>query len=310
MGASMETKVNYTIVGLFVVLLFGALVAGILWLSGGAQYRKDYDTYLAYMQESVAGLNLNAPVKYRGVEVGRVKRISLDHGERVRLELDIEHGTPIRENTVAVLRVQGLTGIAQVELSGGSRDEPDLKARPGEKYPVIKTIPSLLTRLDTAGSDLLSSLNRIAAGFSAILDEDNRRAFRSMMADMATISATLAANRNAIDTTMQGAARTMDNTAKVSAELPQLIERMSKSAAALEKMANDASRASVAVRKTADGVSGSMTQVTDNVVPELERTVIEMRELSATFKRFSEEIERSPNMLLLGKQPNKRGPGE
>ncbi|MDP2786291.1 MAG: MCE family protein, partial [Sulfurimicrobium sp.] len=62
----METKVNYTIVGLFVILLFAALVAGILWLSGGAQYRKTYDTYLAYMNESVSGLNLNAPVKYRG----------------------------------------------------------------------------------------------------------------------------------------------------------------------------------------------------------------------------------------------------
>lgn len=306
----METKVNYTIVGLFVVLLFGAMVSGILWLSGGAQYRKNYDTYLAFMQESVAGLNLNAPVKYRGVEVGRVKRISLDHGEQVRLELDIEHGTPIRENTVAVLRVQGLTGIAQVELSGGSRDAPDLKAKPGEKYPVIRTVPSLLTRLDTAGTDLLSSLNKIAAGFSAILDENNRRAFRSMMADIATISATFAARKDAIDASLLGAARTMDNTAKVSAELPQLIERMNKSASALEKMANDASRASVAVSKTAKDLSGGMTQVADGMVPELERAVAEVRELSSTLKRVSEEVERNPNMLLLGKQPDKRGPGE
>ncbi|MBZ0105356.1 MAG: MCE family protein [Sulfuricella denitrificans] len=306
----METKVNYTLVGLFVTLLFGALVAGILWLSGGAQYRKNYDTYLAYMKESVAGLNLNAPVKYRGVEVGRVKRISLDHGEQVRLELDIEHGTPIRANTVAVLRVQGLTGIAQVELSGGSRDAPDLKANPGEKYPVIRTVPSLLTRLDTAGTDLLSSLNKIAAGVSALLDDDNRRAFRSMMSDMATISATLAARKDAIDASLQGAARTMDNTAKISAELPQMIERMNKSAAALEKMANDASRASIAVNKTARELGGGMIQVTDSVVPELERTVAEMRELSSTLKRVSEEVERNPNMLLLGKQPDKPGPGE
>lgn len=306
----METKVNYTVVGLFVTLLFIALVAGILWLSGAAQYRKNYDTYLAYMNESVSGLNLNAPVKYRGVEVGRVKRISLDHGERVRLELDIEHGTPIKVNTIAILRVQGLTGIAQVDLSGGNRDAPDLKTRPGEKYPVIKTGPSLLMRLDTAVTDLLSSLNRVSVGLSAILDEDNRRAFRSMLADMATLSATLAANKDAIDSSMKGAARTMNNTAKISAEFPQLIERVSKSASALEKMAGDASRASVAVHKTVEGVSGGVTQVTDGVVPELERTVAEMRELSASLKRVSEEVGRSPNMLLLGKQPDERGPGE
>ncbi len=306
----METKVNHTIVGLFVVVLFVALVAGILWLSGAAQYRKNYDTYLAYMKESVAGLNLNAPVKYRGVEVGRVRRISLENGERVRLELDIEHGTPIRENTVAILRVQGLTGIAQVELSGGSRDSPELKAKPGEKHPVIKTGPSLLMRLDTAVTDLLSSLNQVSVGLSAVLDEGNRRAFRSMMADMSTLAATLAANKDAIETGMKGAARTMDNTAKASAELPQLIERASKSTAALEKMAGDASRASVAVNKTAKDVSGGMNQMAEGVVPELERTVAEMRELSATLKRVSEEVGRSPNMLLLGKQPDEPGPGE
>jgi phospholipid/cholesterol/gamma-HCH transport system substrate-binding protein len=66
----------------------------------------------------------------------------------------------------------------------------------------------------------------------------------------------------------------------------------------------------VALNKTVDGVSGGVTQVTDGVVPELERTVAEMRELSASLKRVSEEVGRSPNMLLLGKQPDERGPGE
>jgi phospholipid/cholesterol/gamma-HCH transport system substrate-binding protein len=85
---------------------------------------------------------------------------------------------------------------------------------------------------------------------------------------------------------------------------------LSKSAAALEKMANDASRASVAVNKTFKDVSGGMTQMTDGVVPELERTVTEMKELTATLKRVSEEVGRNPNMLLLGKQPEQRGPGK
>ncbi len=310
MGSNVETKVNYTIVGLFVILLTIALVAGILWLSGSAKYRKTYDTYLAYMSESVSGLNLNAPVKYRGVEVGRVKRISLEYGELVRLELEIERGTPIKENTIAVLRVQGLTGIAQVELAGGNRDAASLKAKPGEEYPVIKTGPSLLTRLDTAVTDLLSSLNRISNSINAVLDDDNRRAFKSLVADMATLSATLAARKDSIDASMQGVARTMENTARASAELPRLIERVGKSAEALEKMAVDTSRASLAVRKTMVGVDGSLNQVADSVTPELERTLGEMRELSASLKRVGEEVERNPNILLLGKQPAAPGPGE
>ncbi|MFN3398393.1 MAG: MlaD family protein [Sulfurimicrobium sp.] len=306
----METKVNYTIVGLFVVLLSAALVAGILWLSGSAGYRKTYDTYLAYMNESVSGLNLDAPVKYRGVDVGRVKKISLDKGERVRLELEIERGTPIRENTIAVLRVQGLTGIAQVELAGNNRDAPILEAKPGEEYPVIKTGPSLLARMDTAVTDLLSSLNRVSTSINAVLDEDNRRAFKKLLADMATLSGALAARKDSVDTTLQGMARTVDNTAKASAELPRLIERMTKSAQALEKMGNDASRASASVRNTMNGVDGGLAQVSDKVLPELDRTLSEMRELSASFKRLSEEVERNPNVLLLGKQPAAPGPGE
>lgn len=306
----METKVNHTLVGLFVVLLSTALVAGILWLGGSADYRKKYDIYLAYMNESVSGLNLNAPVKYRGVEVGRVKRISLDQGERVRLELEIERGTPIRENTIAVLRVQGLTGIAQVELAGNKVEAPLLKARPGEEYPVIKTGPSLLLRLDNAVTDLLSSLNSVSTSINAVLDEDNRRAFRQLVADMATLSGTLAARKDSIDASLQGLARAADNSAKASAELPRLLERVAKSAQSLEKMAGDASRASASVRKTMGGVDGGLTQVTDTVLPELDQTLGEMRELSASLKRVSEEVGRNPNMLLLGKQPAAPGPGE
>ena len=82
----MEAKVNYAIVGAFVLLLGTALVAGVLWLSSGGAYRKAYDTYRAYMQESVSGLSLDAPVRYRGVEIGRVRRIELasDDIERVQ----------------------------------------------------------------------------------------------------------------------------------------------------------------------------------------------------------------------------------
>lgn len=306
MGTDVETKVNYTIVGLFVILLFVALVAGILWLSGGAQYRKTYDHYLVYMNESVAGLNLNAPVKYRGVDVGRVKRISLDQGERVRLELDIERGTPIKENTTAVLKVQGLTGIAQIELTGGTRNAQPLTAKPGETLPVINTAPSLLMRLDTAVSESVDGFNRVARHLDAVLDQDNQRAFKQLLADMAMLSGTLAARKSEIDAGVVNAAQASENVVKASTDLPRLIERVSRSAEALEKMAGDASRASVAVRKTMNGVD----QAAETMMPELEQTLTEMRELSATLKQMSEEVGRHPNMLLLGREPAVPGPGE
>ena len=163
----MEPRVNFTLVGLFVLVLIAVLGGVVLWLGEG-DYRKVYDRYYAFLDESVSGLSVNSPVKYRGVEVGRVKEIALnpDNPEQVRLTLDIARGTPLKEDTLAVLDSQGLTGLAIVNLTGGSRGSPPLAAKPDHEYPEIKSGPSLLYRLDTALSRLLAdqSLTRLLSG--------------------------------------------------------------------------------------------------------------------------------------------------
>lgn len=305
----MENKLNYTVVGLFVLLLSAALIAGVLWLGAGKQYRKTYDTYLAYLGESVSGLNRNAPVKYRGVEVGMVRQISLDpaNPEQVRLELGIERGTPIKEDTVAVLKVQGLSGIAYVELSGGSRDAPPLKPKRGSEYPVITTGPSLLARLDTAVTDLLTNLDRASDSVNALLDEDNRLAFKSTLADVAAVAHALAKNRGALDAGMADAAKAMENSARASAELPRLLERIGRSADALEKMATEAARASASARTTVENVGQRLSAES---LPEAERLLNELRELTASARRVSEQLEQNPAALLRGRQASPPGPGE
>ena len=80
----MDDKVNYTLVGAFVLLLATLLVGGVLWLSAGLSSRKAMDRYQAVIEESVAGLNTDAPVKYLGVDVGKVERIQIDPGTRSR----------------------------------------------------------------------------------------------------------------------------------------------------------------------------------------------------------------------------------
>ncbi|MEM9058808.1 MAG: MlaD family protein, partial [Pseudomonadota bacterium] len=105
----MNSKLSYVLAGLFVVALGLALIAGVLWLTTGGP-PKDYDLYRVYMTESVSGLSIDAPVKYKGVNRGRVQFVGLDpdNPERVRLELLVLKGTPITADTVATLEVQGL----------------------------------------------------------------------------------------------------------------------------------------------------------------------------------------------------------
>lgn len=294
----METKVNYVVVGAFALLLTAAFVAGILWLSAGKGYDKPSDIYYADMHESVSGLNLSAPVKYRGVEVGQVRKISLDktNPEKVRLELAIERGIPIKQDTIATLKSQGLTGIAFVELSGGTVAAPLLVAQQNEEYPVIKTGTSLLGRIDASMSGLLGSLSKTADSANELLDDDNRKALKRILADLSAVSGTLAARRSELD-------KTLTNTASLSEQLPQLMERINKATANIEKMTQETARASSSARKTLD-------EVANEGLPQAERTMADMRELIGALQRVTAQIEQNPGVLLRGAENKRRGPGE
>lgn len=308
----MEAKVNFALVGLFVLVLGTGLIAGVLWFSSGGTYRKAYDTYQTYMAESVSGLNLDAPVRYRGVEVGRVRKMALapTDAQRVQLTLDVERGTPVKQDTVAVLRVQGLTGIAYVEFSGGSKDSPALEALPGEAYPVIRSGPSLMVRLDSAVTSLLTNANRTSEGMNALMDADNQRAFKQTLAELQILSRTLAARSAAIDSGLLNAARTMENAARLSTDLPRLVERLQASADGFDRMTGAIARAGSDANATLAGARADLRDASGEILPEVHLLASELREVTATLRRFSEQLEQNPGMLLYGRPALKPGPGE
>ncbi len=304
----MEEKVNFAVVGIFVLVLGTGLIGGVLWFSSGKSHRTVYDVYLTYMKESVAGLNLNAPVRYRGVEVGRVRKIALapENVEQVQLTLAIEQGTPVKTDTVAVLQTQGLTGLAFVELTGGGRDSPALQKQAGEEYPVIKAGPSLLTRLDSAVTALLTNLNKTSENVNALLDTDNRRAVKKALADLETLSNTLAARSKLIDSSLVDAAHAMKNTARLTDEMTQLARRVQRSADAFDHMADKLARAGASASSALDGTQ----QFTSETLPQVHQLVMELRGLTGSLQRVSSELEQNPSALLYGRPATQRGPGE
>jgi phospholipid/cholesterol/gamma-HCH transport system substrate-binding protein len=308
----MEERVNLVAVGVFVVVLIVTAIASVLYLSGGMYSRKSYDTYLTYMTESVSGLNLNAPVRYRGVEVGRVRAIALapDNVELVQVTLQIERGTPVKEDTVAMLETQGLTGISYVDLTSGHRESDPLKARPGEEFPVIRSGASLISRLETSVPVLLAGLARASDNLNAVLDEDNQRALKRTLADLELLSRTLATRSAAIDSGLADAARTARNTARFTEQLPQLVQRVERSADAFDRMAGQLGAAGSSASGTIDGTRVDLQRFTGETLPELRELVGELRELTATMQRAAEKVERSPSTLLFSQPPSRRGPGE
>jgi phospholipid/cholesterol/gamma-HCH transport system substrate-binding protein len=304
--------VNYPLVGLFVLVLGTALVVGALWLASGGTLQKKYDLYLAVIDESVAGLNLNAPVKYTGVDVGKVQEIQLDPGnpKRVNLLFAIERGTPIKEDTEAVLKTQGLTGIAYVELSGGAADAPLLRATQGSAYPQIRTKPSLGARLENVLTSVLAKLDSTSNNINAILSDENRVAFTSALADIAAVARTIAARKDALDAGLTDAARTFKNTSGATAQLGPVIDRIGRSAEAIEKMGNEVAQTSAGAGKTVNSVAADLKRFTAETLPELERLLGELSVLASSLRRLSEQTERDPRGLLFGRKPVAEGPGE
>ena len=303
---------NYAVVGAFVLVLGAALVAGVLWLASGGAFQKHYDLYLAVENESVAGLNVNAPVKYSGVDVGQVRKIWLEPGnpQQVNLLFAIERGTPIKEDTVAVQKTQGLTGIAYIELSGGARDSPPLTAIAGNEYPVIRTKPSLSTRLENVLTDVLAKLDSTSSSINAVLSDENKAAFKSALADIATVARTISERREAIDRVIVSAARTFDNSARATVQLEQVIARIGESAKAVEKMGDEVARTSAGAGNTVNEVGADIKRFTAETLPELERLLGELGVLSTSLRRLSEQTQRNPAGLLFGRSPVPAGPGE
>ena len=320
----MEPKVNYVLVGSFVVLLGAAVLGAILWL-GKTDYRGVYDRYEVYMRESVAGLSVNSTVRYRGVEVGRIKDIALspDNPEEVRLTLDIARGTPIKTDTIAVLEAQGLTGLAWLNLTGGSREAPALVASEGQEYPVIKTGPSLFYLLEEAISRLLSEkgfpglladLDQAAKSAAEMLNEENRTRLNQTLKDLSEVAQTIAARKDQLDRGLTGAMQSGENLAKMTKsfdeQVPALLMRINKSAAALQTLTEELAKTSRTVGAAVNETKPGLEQFSRETLPETGQLVAELRQLTATLNRVAREIERQPDSLVFGRKTLPRGPGE
>ncbi|MBT9614414.1 MAG: MCE family protein [Burkholderiales bacterium] len=308
----METKVNYTVVGVFVLLMGGALLGIAFWLSAGGQYQRDQLKYHAYFDESVAGLNRNAPVRYRGVEVGRVIEIALapDQSGRVQILMRINRDTPIKQDTVAKLKMQGLTGLASLELSGGSAQAKPLTRSKDQEYPVIPTKHSFFKQLDTSVNGLITNLTETSENINALTDEEMRKSFKRMITNMESVTRMLAEQRPAIEAVLKNSGRTFESSAQAAEEVGKLAKRLNQTAGMMETMASDVSAVSRSARITLDDARQPLRDLSGQTLPELNALSAEMRELAVTMKRVGTEIEQQPEMLIFGRGQPRPGPGE
>jgi phospholipid/cholesterol/gamma-HCH transport system substrate-binding protein len=307
----MGKRLNNALVGLFVIVLGLVWMGVTLWLALG-DYRTQYTTYRVYLDESVSGLYLDAPVKYRGVDVGKVTGIALNPEvpDQVELTLDVASTTPIREDTLAELDVQGLTGIAFVELKGGSLDAPVLKAEEGQEYPVIRSAPSFFERLDMSGTELMGNLNVLVSNLARLLDADGRQSLRQIIANIDAVTGTLAARKAELGRMVEDSAGLAETGARAAARVEPLLEQLEKTARSFELMADKVALASESINRYVVSSGSGVQQFSRQTLPELGSLIGELRTLTDTLKGVSEKLEDDPRALLYGRELEVPGPGE
>ena len=328
----MRPKVRFMLVGGFVIALGVALVTILVWLSS-ARGDATYSTYIAYVTESVAGLSENAKVQYNGVDIGHVGMIELDPNDprRVRVLLEIEEGTPIKADTVATLTSSGITGVARVELSGGTPDAGPPRVAEGEDYPEITTTPSLFVRLDESISVLVGeltgaagSLTNVANRVEELLDEENQATIGNILTNVEDFTADL----DQITTEVSGITREISavtgSVLAASEELPALLAHVDRllsayevSAFTIDQAGSDISIAALGLDQSVGSVATGVNRVLADLTPltrgatsRLVHLVDELQLLASTLRRVSEDIEQNPEMMLFGRPEAVRGPGE
>ncbi|MCE5232012.1 MAG: MlaD family protein [Mizugakiibacter sp.] len=170
----METRAHHVLVGAFTLLVVFAALLFTLWL-GKTRADREYAYYDIVFSEAVTGLSKGGMVQYNGIKVGEVAQLRLDPADprKVLARIQVGAGTPVKQDTRAKLGLLGLTGVAFIQLTGGSPGSPPLLATRAHPVPQIEADNSALAKLLSSSEDIVTTLNDILYRVRDVLSEDN-----------------------------------------------------------------------------------------------------------------------------------------
>jgi phospholipid/cholesterol/gamma-HCH transport system substrate-binding protein len=134
----METRANHVVIG-FLTLVVALAAFGFVWWFGARATPAGQKVYNIAFEGSVSGLTTGSTVSFNGIRVGQVSglKIDPDRPNRIIATIAVDQSTPMRTDTKASLAFQGLTGVATIELSGGSADAKPLPGPPSHPPTIL-----------------------------------------------------------------------------------------------------------------------------------------------------------------------------
>jgi len=319
----MNNRVNYTIVGILVIVVISLMVAFTYWLIK-PELSSDIKKYTIYFDESVLGLNIDAPVKYRGISVGKVKvlEINPNNSEQVQVTVSILKTTPIKTDTVAKLTAQGITGLTYINLSMGVHNAKVLTLKENEEYPVIKTVPSFFENFEKSLGSMSSHLSSTLGLTEKLLGANNQKQMSLLLKHSA--SAMYKMGLLLDEDTIKHIHSSIKNLDEFSQKLNKMMPKIDNFLQKSTKWEDDTAGSFDSITTSYVGITATMEEIKRaissgefniqdmgaDVIPAMNNTFLQMQDLMIRIEGVLEQYNSSPSDILYKKEEIKKAPGE
>jgi len=297
----MEIKSNNILIGIATLIALLGIFIFSLWLSR-VQLDRQFAYYRIVFQGSVSGLSKSGQVQFNGLPVGRVTDLALDEHDpsKVIAMIQVDARTPVKEDSIAQLEASGITGVAVVQLTGGSPGSKLLSEVSKDSYPLIRGAPSTLQELAEAAPETLQNANKLIGDLGKVVQ-----------ANQESITHTLV-NIDKLSTALAGSSNEMAQAIKDLSEASRHFNAMSKSADNLVQhdaraFIADANKTSQSYRELADELDNllktngpAINRLSNDGLDQLPQLIREMRSLVSSLNSMASRAQDDPARYVIG----------
>lgn len=306
----MESRAHALVAGLFALILGAAAVLAVWWFSGQGESTRDYELITT---GSITGLNVQAPVRYRGMAAGKVTDIRIDPDDKRLLvvAIRIRSDLPITMGTRASMGYQGVTGLAFVQLDDRGADPRPLQIVDGRVARL--TLESGL--LDTVSDVMVDALQR----FRTLADQMNDFFGGESAQRFVRILERLESVALGMDETFKEGGNTLIAIRSAFsreniANLNRLMTRLDQASAEAAPAFREGRALLVQMRETLARIDhlteSTGAKLNERTLPELEALLAELNDTTRRIGRLTAELDKTPQMLITGRGERVPGPGE
>ena len=305
----MENRAHALAAGLFTLLLGAGVLLAAMWFSGET-YEKAY--YQLESKFPVSGLNEQAVVRFRGVDIGKVTRIAFDPKDQrtILVDIAIQAERTLTRSAYAEVRYQGVTGLSYVML-----DDPGTNAErlPPADEPGSVRIPireSLFSSLAEAGQNVMADARELMKRIGAFLSDDNQAQFTRSMKNIEAATREIATLTKALEPTARDSQALVADARKTFQQAEKLLAEISDTNRDLAKRLEGIDRVAGSAERAGDAVTALVNNVTSETLPRVNALADELAHTSRNLDRLATSLREQPQSLVFGRKAGALGPGE